>query len=912
MRIAKIAFAFLLCILGFSLHSQAATAPAAVDIPYDRFVLANGLRVIVHTDRKVPIVAVSVWYHVGSKDEPKGKSGFAHLFEHLMFSGSEHNDRSYINTMEEVGASDLNGTTAFDRTNYFETVPTAALNRTLWLESDRMGHLVGSISKVKLDNQRDVVKNEKRQGDNQPYGLTEYRILEGLFPEGHPYRVPTIGSEKDLDAASLDDVKTWFKTYYGPDNAVLVLAGDIDLKSAKPLVEKYFAAIPAGPPIKHLKAWVPERRENVHEVMQDHVSTVRINRVWAAPGSPEDVTERLSLSTTILGGTSTSRLYRDLVLEKQLAIGVSCSIDPSEVASQLHITADVKPGVDPARVEARIDAVLAEYLKNGPTKDELARAVVGEDSGAVRALEKIGGFGGKAVTLAEGELYDGDPASYKRDYIVRHAATQADIQRDSQRWFGNGYYQLNVVPTNKVIVAQVDADRSKLPALGTAEDLKFPTVARAKLSNGISVVLAERHAVPKVSISVVFDAGSAADRKDKLGAASFVTALLDQGTIKRSGIQISETLERLGADIGASAGADTVRVGLSTLVGTLPETLDVYADIIRNPSFTPEQMERVRQIKLAGIAQEQDDPLSVALRELPPLIYGPDHPYGVPLTGSGTVASVKALTRNDLVDYQKAWLRPDTATLFVVGDTTLATIMPMLEKAFGNWQNPNTPHGTKTLSPVALPEHSRIVIIDRPGAPQSYILGGYVLPQKGTDGRIDFNMLNDILGGQFSSRINQNLREVKGWSYGASSFAMPLKGQMPWIVYAPVQTDKTADSLREALAEVRAIMTTKPATLAELGRTVTNTVSALPGDYETGSAVLGGLINNAVYNRADNYHNTLSARYRALTVNDLANAAKNSLFPDHMIWLVAGDRNKIEAGLRALNVGPVEVRESKP
>lgn len=895
----------------FAIPGHAANIPA-VDIPYERFVLANGLRVIVHTDRKAPIVSVNIWYHVGSKDEPKGRSGFAHLFEHLMFSGSEHHDMSFISTMEEVGASDLNGTTAFDRTNYFETVPTAALERTLWLESDRMGHLVGAITATKLATQRDVVKNEKRQGDNQPYGLSEYHILAGLFPEGHPYRQPTIGSEQDLDAAALEDVKKWFKTYYGPDNAVLVLAGDIDAQSARPLVEKYFGDIPAGPPLPHAEKWVPERRENFRERLEDQVPAVRIERLWAIPGTTDDDSDRLDLLATILGGTATSRLYRDLVLDRQLVTNVSVVLEAAEIAGQFHLTTDVKNGVDPKLVEARIDAVISQLQRNGPTEDELNRAVVASDVSEVQALEKIGGFSGKAATLAAGELYAHDPGFYKRGFINRHSTTTANIAQLAKHWLANGYYQLTTVPATKKVPLATGVDRQQLPAVGSIGALHFPKTQRAKLSNGIEVVLAERHTVPSVKISLLFDGGTAADPRNKLGTASLSMALLDQGTLHASGLQIAEALERLGATLEASADADSLHVNLGVLKPNLKAGIDLAADIIQNPAFAREQMERVRQARFATIEQEQADPLSLAVRELPPLLFGATHPYGVPLTGSGTKASVSTISRDDLIEYHMRWMRPDVATIFIVGDTSLPEIVPLLEKAFGTWQTPKSARGHKKFEQVALPSASRIVVIDRPGAAQSFILGGYVLRARGRDNRLDLAALNDILGGQFSSRINSNLREDKGWSYGAFSTILNLNEQLPWFVYAPVQTDKTAESLREAMVEIRALQTIRPPRQSELDNVINNNVRALPAAYETNANVLAALINNHILGRPDDYQDGLADRYRSFTLETMRRARDDLLFPDHMIWLVVGDRAKIEDGLKALKFGPVEVRTTTP
>ncbi|MEA3540103.1 MAG: pitrilysin family protein [Pseudomonadota bacterium] len=882
---------------------------SAVDIPYERFTLANGLRVIVHTDRKAPIIATSIWYHVGSKDEPAGKTGFAHLFEHLMFNGTENYNHDWFVALQEMGATSYNGTTWFDRTNYFQNVPTPGLERILFLESDRMGHLLGAIDQTKLTNQIGVVQNEKRQGDNQPFGKTEYRILEGLFPEGHPYRHSTIGSMADLSAASLEDVKTWFRTWYGPNNAVLVLAGDIDAATAKPLVEKYFGDLPAGPAVeRRLRAWVPERSETVRETMEDQVSNTRIYRVWAVPGLNDADAQNLSIAAATLGGGNSSRLYKDLVRDKQLAIGVSGYLQPFEAVSLLQIEVDVKPGVNADTVNARLDQLLADFLAKGPTKDEVGRVAMRAVSGTIRGLEAVGGFGGKAVTLAEGELYSGDPHQFKKDLSAYVNATPASVQDAAKRWISKGDYQLTVYPYGALQqVAGKGIDRSKLPPVDGAPALEFPAVERAKLSNGIEVVFAKRDTVPVVNLSMVFDAGNAADARDKLGTQSLMLSLLDEGTTKRTAIQIAEEEERLGANIGASAGNDTTEISLSALTTNLAPSLDLWADIIRNPKFDPAELERVRGIQIAGIAQEESQPQTLALRLLPPLIYGTAHPYGVPLTGSGTVEGVKAVTRSDLVSFHQTWLRPDNATIFASGATSIGQLVPLLEKAVGTWSAPSTPKGMKTFTTATAPAASKIILIDRPGSPQSFILAGYPLAHKGTDDNLALTTVNTPLGGVFTSRLNMNLREDKGWSYGVSTAISQTSEQMPFYVFAPVQADKTGAALTELRKDITAYVTDKPITPEEMKSTLAFLTGRLPGAYESSSAVLDALQTNARLKRPDDYQVTYAAKLNALSREQLAAAAKANIDVNKLLWVVVGDRRQVEPQLKTLGL-PIEVK----
>jgi len=881
----------------------------AVDIPYEQFTLPNGLRVIVHTDRKVPMVATSIWYHVGSKDEPEGKTGFAHLFEHIMFEGSEH-VKDFDKPLEDAGATGMNGTTWFDRTNYLQNVPTGALELALFLESDRMGHLLGAIDKAKLDQQRGVVQNEKRQGDNEPYGMVEYEILEALFPEGHGYRHSTIGSMADLDAASLEDVKNWFRTWYGPNNAVLVLAGDIDAAAARPLVEKYFGDIPPGPPIKRMKEAVPEHVNAQREVMQDRVAQARLYRVWAVPGRLDPQAPPLDVAATILAGGNSSRFFNDLVRDKKLATGVRGYVQAHESVGMFQLEVDVAPGVDPKAANARVDELLAQFLRDGPTADEVARVATRAVAGTIRGLEQVGGFGGKAAVLAEGALYAGDPGFYKTELQRYAQATPEAVLGASRRWIADGAYELTVLPFGSPQAAGQGADRSKLPGVAGAKDLDFPEVERARLSNGIEVVFARRATVPVVNMSLSFDAGIAADSREKPGVANLTMALLDEGTGRRSAVEIAETAERLGASIGMGNDTDASRVTLSALRTNLAPSVELWADIVRNPAFLPTEIERLRGITLARIQNELDQPQALALRVLPPMLYGPQHPYGVPLTGSGTPEGVRAAAREDLAAFHATWLRPDNATIFAVGDTTLAELTPVLERAFGDWRAPDAPKGAKRFATAAPPAASRIVLLDRPGSPQSFILAGYPLPVTGKDDPLALYSANEVLGGAFLARINQNLREAKGWSYGAFTAVRGAVEQMPFIVQAPVQTDKTAASIREILREIEAYRGRRGTTPEELARVIQGNVRSLPSSFETAASVLGSIERNKIYGRPDDYQERLSDRYRSLTAPDLDAAADRYIDPSKLVWVVVGDRAKIEGELKALGL-PVEVRSAR-
>ncbi|MDV3256761.1 MAG: insulinase family protein, partial [Sphingomonas sp.] len=778
-----------------------------VSIPHESFVLDNGLTVIVHEDRKAPVVAISTWYNVGSKDEPKGKTGFAHLFEHIMFNGSENLPGDFFEYLQQIGATDYNGTTWFDRTNYFQTVPRGALDMGLFMESDRMGYLLGAVTQEKLDNQIGVVQNEKRQGDNRPGGLVDYEVLANLFPDGHPYQHDTIGSMADLDSASLRDVKQWFIDKYGPNNAVLVLAGDVNAAEARPLVEKYFGAIPRGPVNTPAAAEVPTLAAPKSIVMKDRVAAVQLQRHWAVPGLLSDQLAALDLGGSILGGLASSRLDRILVREEKLAVSVSAGHMPFHRIGLFQVNVTVKPGVDPAVVDRRLDEIMADYLANGPTEDEVRRAATQDVAGRIRGLEQVGGFGGKAVALAEGQVYADDSDFYKKTLDAYASVTPQQIQAAMQQWLSRPAFSVRLEPGDRPPyeeakgpkAAKADMPSKKTvrakPAIGQTPPLDFPDVQHVTLSNGVKLSYAQRTAVPITTLALAFDAGFAADAPNGRGLQNLTLGLLEEGADGLTSQQIAEEQERLGAQISASGSADRSNVTLSALTANLGPSLDLLADVIQRPDFAQAELERVRAQTLTAISQAQKEPNSIAARALPALLYGENHPYGT--TSLGDAAAVTSFTRDDLVGFHQRWLRPDNMEMFIVSNLPLAELQPLIEARLGNWAPPAVPKGAKTFTaPPQRPAKAKIVFIDRPGSPQSVILGGQLTPVDPFGDVVPVSSANDVLGGNFLSRINMDLRETKGWSYGVRGSLGLNVHAAPYIVSAPVQADRTADSIK--------------------------------------------------------------------------------------------------------------------
>ncbi|MFW6093651.1 MAG: M16 family metallopeptidase [Pseudomonadota bacterium] len=892
-------------LVGAALMFSMAPDAAVPEIPYETFTLDNGLTVVVHEDEKAPIVAVNVWYHVGSKNEPEGRTGFAHLFEHLMFQGSENYDDEYFKPFERVGATSMNGTTSFDRTNYFANVPTTALDLALWMESDRMGHLLGAIDQERLDEQREVVKNEKRQGENQPYGRVFEHIFGNVFPEGHPYHWTPIGSMADLDAASLEDVKDWFRTYYGPNNAVISIAGDVDAETVRDQVAHHFGQIPPGPTLTTMARWIPELDGERREIMEDRVPQARIYKTWVAPERDTRSAAHLALVNEILAGGKTSRLYERLVYDEQAATDIGASPFFGEIAGAMILWATAQPGDTTEDVEAMLDEALARFLAEGPTESEVRRAKTALRSDFVRGMERVGGFGGKSDLLAEGMVYAGDPGQYRREMEWLEAATAEDLRDTARRWLGDDAYVLDVRPFPDDLHAspQADVDRSSPPYPDAFPEPDFPEFERATLSNGMDVIVAQRDAVPVVEMELVLDAGYAADQFAAPGVANMAMAMLDEGTEQRTALEISEEAAQLGAEIGAGSNLDSSFVTLSALEENLDESLALYADVILEPAFPEPELARLKKQTLAAIANEKVEPFPMGLRVLPQLLYGDDHAYSVPFSGTGTEASVNAMTPADLQGFHDTWFKADNATLVVVGDTSLAEIRPRLERHFSDWQPGEVPQ--KNLGPVTPPDEPVVYLVDRPESQQSMIIAGQAAPPKANPDEVAIEAMNDVLGGTFTSRVNMNLREDKGWSYGARSTVVDAEGPRPLMVYAPVQADKTAESMTEMLREVEELVGSSPVTEQEVEKVKRTNTLSLPGRWETASAVADSISQLVRFGLPDDHWDTYPHAVQALDPRTVQQAAEQVLTPGQLTWVVVGDRDRIEPALRELGVGEI-------
>ncbi|MFM5895110.1 MAG: M16 family metallopeptidase, partial [Novosphingobium sp.] len=760
----------------------------------------------------------------------------------------------------------------------------------------------------------------------------DYAIGEGLFPVGHPYHHATIGSMADLNAASVKDVRDWFTGNYAPNNVVLVLSGDIDAATARPMVEKWFGSIPRGPEVRKVVAGPVTLPAPVHREMKDQVPQTKIYRVWSGPGTNDPDAAALDIGMRVLGGLASSRLDNDLVKGRQLATSVSAQVQQFEQVSFIQIEMEVKDGVDVKVAEAALDQDIAKLVAEGPNADEMQRAAMSAVSGQINSLEQVGGFSGKGAQLAEGLLYSGDPGQYKKD-LTRVASLTAPEVRDALgRWLSRPVYSLTVSPGPRTEKGEAmggwgdeatspsPAPDAKKPApklatgpkrtsppVAAVGDLAFPAIERTTLSNGIPVVLARRTAVPTVAVNLSFDAGYSADAQDTPGTQSLMLGLLDEGTESLTGIQIAEQQERLGARISAGAGVDSSSVQLSALTANLQPSLDLLAEVVRHPAFRAEDVARVKDQQLADIAQSNASPRALASRMLNPLLFGAGHPYGQPGDGLGITTAVAAQTPASLRAAHDKWLRPDNASITVVGDITMEQLKPMLEASFGDWQAPASPKPVKPLDAAIPSPQPRIVLIDRPNSPQSVIVAGRVLPLTGRDQNQEaLDLANEVLGNGFLSRLNSDLREDKGWSYGVHSAVRSPKGPRSLVLTAPVQADRTGDSIALLLADMAQFPAKRGVEPVELGRVTDGNIRGLPNRFETNGQVLGAILSNQLLGRPDDYYVTLPTRYRQIDAKAINAAAGSYLQSAGLVFIVVGDRKLVEPQLKKLGI-PIEI-----
>ena len=896
---SKLKLAVVLAALLIANVSRGEELATQVEIPYEIFTLDNGLTTIVHTDHSVPTVFVGMWYGVGSKDEPVGKTGFAHLFEHLMFQGTENRDGEYFSPFTDAGATGMNGTTAEDRTNYFATVPSGAIDMALWMESDRMTYLLGAVTQEALDEQRGVVKNEKRQGETRPYALMYDKIREGIYPVGHPYRHSIIGSMEDLDAASLEDVHEWFNTYYGASNVVLVLAGDIDIETAREKVAYYFGEAPAGVPLSHPQEWVPELSQNRYEIMYDEVGQVRISRVWPLPSLNRKDTSLFYLIGDSLGNNKNSPLRRRLVDELQLATAVSTRGYGKVLSGEFIVTVDLRDGVDPDEVMAVVDEVIAEYLEHGPDAQILENAKLSVNMFMLGALETSASIG---RLLAEGFLYSDDPLFINQELEWFNATTTEELREIANRWLSKGFYELTVLPFPEYQVAETKADRSKIPDVTAVTTINFPDVEEAFLDNGLRLVVARRGAVPLVDVTIQIGTGATAEPADAPGIATFMFNQMDKGTKRFDANELAAAKDKIGMDGAPSAGAENSSFTWRILESNLQESLELSAEILRNPTFPDEELEKFKARVSAYLATLARAPSQAAGSLFSRAIYGADNPMG----GVWTPELSAGIDRQKLEAFHAQEIAPDNMTIYMIGDIDLDTARDAVERAFGGWQDKSK--SARAAVGNALDRRARVILIDHPGSPSSTIYAGQPVAPYDPETSTEIFVMNRVIGGGFESRLNMNLREDKGWSYGyRSSVSQNTSGDQYFYTSGQVQADKTAPAIEEVLKELRAYIDSEPARETEVERIKLNRSRSLPGSYSTNRGFLSSMVVSESFGLPHDYAERAAERVDAVTTDGVNARARSMLDPDNLVWLVVGDLTQIEDSVRALELGDLEV-----
>ena len=902
--------------------SAAAAQNAQPKLNFEKYKLKNGLEVILSEDHRLPLVAVNLWYHVGPANELPGRTGFAHLFEHMMFQGSKHiGDDQHFKILEGAGASDINGTTDFDRTNYFETLPSNQLETAVWLESDRMGFLLETLGQAKLSNQRDVVRNERRQSvENAPYGLAEEALYQTVFPKGHPYYAAVIGSHQDIESAQLDDVRTFFKQYYAPNNASVAIVGDFDKARAKELVEKYFGPIASGPPVPKISAKTPPITSERRKVVNDQVQLPRVYMAWITDPIYKPGDAEAGVLARILGGGKSSRLYKKLVYDRQIAQDVFTQQESLILGSVFQIRVTAKPGVKVADLEKAIDEEVDAIRKSPPTADEVAGARNQIQAQIIRNLETLGGFGGVADRLNQYNHYLGTPDYLAQDLSSYDRVTPAAVQKLAQQ---------KLTPTSRVVIEAVQGQkaindppktaekeqpqtaqtfspdpksdwRKQQPAEGPASKLTLPVPSSFKLANGLTVLFVERHNLPIVAANLVVLSGSETNPVDKPGLAAFTADMLDEGTNRRGTLQIAEDLDRAGATLTTSSTADSASVSLRSLTKNVEPAFDLLTDVALNPAFQQRELDRVRNQRLTQLLQQRDNPNQLVSKVFYKTVYGEKHPYG--FVELGSEEAIKSTTHDDLMAFWKAGFEPQNAALVVAGDVTEAQLRSLAEKYFGKWSG-STSERSLSLDEVQ-PSARRIVIVDKPGSPQTQLRVGHVGVKRSNPEYVPLEVMNTMLGGLFSSRINMNLREKHGYSYGAGSVFVYRRGPGPFFVGGGVRSDATAASVKEIFSELDA-MRNAPMSAEELATSKDSMERSLPGQFETSPQAAASIGDLFIYSLPLDYYRALPAKIEAVTAQDAQRVAEKYLNPDRMVVVAVGDKAKIEPELSKLQLGPI-------
>jgi zinc protease len=919
----------LMLLLAFTTPAFGRNAPPPAALPqvaYEKTTLPNGLELILIEDHRLPIVAVNVWYHVGPANEAPGLTGFAHLFEHMMFAGSRHLPRGLADRLlEGAGATDSNGSTDYDRTNYYDTVPSNQLELALWVHADRMGYLLDVLDQAALSNQQDVVRNERRQSvENRPYGIVEEAMNHALFPKNHPYYASVIGSHADIQNAKLGDVRDFFARYYGPNNASIVIAGDIDKAKARALVAKYFGSFKRSAPVAKPNVATPPITRERRLTVTDRVELPRVYMAWLTPPAYQPGDAELAITSQILAGGKAGRLYKSLVYERQIAQDTAAAQNSNALTSTFVIDVTARPGIDAAALEAAIDAELKSLRERGPSDEEVERARNTIETAMLSSIEKLGGAG-LANQINQYNQYTGDPGFLPKDIARLRRVTAADVQRVARAYLQTnarvlvagvpGKPELGpdvpaqpLKPGAKLIAAAgINRDetwRRKPPKAGPAPAFSLPEGESFRLPNGLRVIHFHNPALPLVAAELVLRSGSDANPDKQPGLAGFTAQMLQEGTATRSAPRIADEIAQLGAFLGSASSTDSSTVSLLSLRSTFAQALDVLADVVQHPAFPTAEVERQRAARLGALAQQRDDPALVAAVTGAGALYGASHPYGYGQLG--TEPAIRGVTRDDLYQFWRHHYRPGNAALIVSGDITLDELRSLAAARFGGWPRAEA---APAMPGDAAGTRARLVMVDKPGAPQTALRVTQLATNRKTPDYPALQVMNAALGGLFSSRINLNLREDKGYSYGVFSSFRYNRTPGPFIIAGGVRTDVTGASISEIFKEVKGVRAA-PLPPAELLGARDSQVYSLPDQFETNSTIVASLAETYVFDLPQDYWRLLPDQFRRVSAQQVQAVANKYLAPERMKVIAVGDREKILPQLKNLGLGPPEMRDA--
>ena len=868
-------------------------------IEFEKLTLSNGMDLVLHQDTALPIVSVNVWYHVGSKDEEPGKTGYAHLFEHLMFEGSKNHNKSFFEPLQDIGAT-LNGSTTPDRTNYWENVPSNYLELALWLESDRMGFLTDALDQNRFDIQRDVVKNERRQSyENRPYGMASIYLQQALYPLPHPYHWPTIGFHEDLNAATLEDAKKFFREFYSPSNASLSIAGDFDVDKTKTQVEKYFGSLKQGPSLN--------RKSNMESMIQGKTSITLYDKVLlpklilAWPSTPRfhEDEAALSILASILGAGKVSRLHKTLVYERRIAQSVGVGNGPSEIAGEFYLEATAAPDHSIKEIEDAVLGEIEKIQKEPPSQEELQRIKNVMELQRIRQMAQVGGFGGRANRLNSFNVFAGDPGLINTDFERYIAVTPEDISRVAQTYLSARLVSLVVLPEPSFNQTPEDVDRSLKPSPEKQKKFNPPVTKRTKLGNGLNVLLVEKQELPIVTFGLLLGSGASTDPSNKPGLSALTSSMLQEGTTSHTSQEISSEFEFMGTQLNISVGRERTVFSTATIDRYFAKAMELISDIVKNPSFPPDEFDRIRKERLTSLRRLRDDSTALASRVAPGLIYGSDSAYGHPI--GGTEESVGAFEIEDLIEYWKANYDPDSATLLVVGNVSLDDVKDITNKYFGDWNVKITDNQLeKPMESLYSHSANLIYLLDKPGAAQSIIRCGVLGPPRINANYSSLILLDSIFGGQFTSRLNMNLRQDKGYSYGYRSWIDWHKKSSLFGFGGAVETDVTGDALNETIKEARRIIADTPVSRNEFESAKAGLIREFPSLFETQGQILEGLAQIVSYDLPDDYYNHIIDEIASTSLEDVNRVAKEILSKDRLVTLLVGDRSVIEEQIKTL------------